>query len=1219
MQRWTILRVCTLAVVLLVATWRGAFTREPSPPDVALTHERARSLEYLSLYLDEFSRRSVLEGRIDEGVTAIVERMRLFDDPAAGAAGRRVLTALDRVVRAPGFDGIFDNGASVEILAADAQGRVAVSGEAKGRISVWDVAEGVRIAHLPDMEKPAELSVSSDGQYAFGVGTTSGEIHVWHIAAVRRTAIIAAPRATRSDWSRFVGGGRSILLKRGDATTLHDVETGREVARLAGTADPAQFMNDAAVVTHSGQRAMLWNAVDGRRIAEVDAGDKVVVAAMSGRLLIVRTVAGKVSVFEVPGGRRLRIIDVRPRPLAVGGKTGRFAPPAPYDIFVDGRGLRMVSGDDGAARLWDLSTGNPIADLWVESRPAGSVTWTPQATFLANDTRVLLHGGGAFPSALWNAETGDYMLTYVFSGRMADNLRAVGPGRGSFVTTDDDDGLLFVEAGSGRRYARIPDDDPLWTVVVPAGPDTLLCYRRIDRQIRRFRLPPADISSEIAGLPARDLEAATALPDGRLVVGDNDGGIHLFHPRSGAPAAYTMVSPGAEKIKALSSSSDGSRVVAVAGDAVVLLDTDGLRPLAEFGGPGRKKDASVTFSPDGRRVAVYHPYGAMLWDATDGRTIAELAKPGERNSRRPSPDALESAAFDPVGSRLAVVRSQRNATEVLDALSGTVVTRVPTRPIAPPLWIDGGRRLALATAKAVFAIDFAGETSIAWASEPGLSTELAASPDGDMLAGAAGDGALVLWEANTGKRVGTVDLSHLSPNTPSVRALWFAGGPDRVLARMNSMSLDEPDSLLLLDVSAFPARVLATEPLPAHIDPLPIGADRLAFPDEEIRIIDTRSGHLVSQLAPGPGPRIPLAAQKVVLVVAGGVARRVPTELSASLDLVPAFRLYQTLFEAIIPQLDGVQHLIVSGDQPFSTIPLPLIVTEPRLGDRQGERPVAWLARRFAVSVVPSPDFLVSLRASPTAPRRERRPFLGIGAPQLNATAQPASDRPIVDVFGHPDAAALRALGALPDTVHELSAISAALGGRQDDLLLGDRATEAMVRSMPLADYAVLAFATHGLVSGDIGGLRQPSLVLTPGDPTDTAGDGFLTASEIIGLNLDADLAVLSACNTAGPDGSPRASYLSGLAKAFLYAGARSLLVSHWPVRSASAAELTSRTLVLAAREPNIRVSEALRRTMLDFADGGVNPAWQHPIHWAPFVLVGDGRPLDLLSTQARQ
>ena len=124
--------------------------------------------------------------------------------------------------------------------------------------------------------------------------------------------------------------------------------------------------------------------------------------------------------------------------------------------------------------------------------------------------------------------------------------------------------------------------------------------------------------------------------------------------------------------------------------------------------------------------------------------------------------------------------------------------------------------------------------------------------------------------------------------------------------------------------------------------------------------------------------------------------------------------------------------------------------------------------------------------------------------------------------------------------------------------------------------------------------------------------DGLLTLDEILGLRLHADWAVLSACNTAAPDGTPGAEALSGLAKAFFYAGSRALLVSHWPVSSEAAVALTTRMLTEYANDPGIGRAEALRRSMMALMMEHEDPRFAHPFYWAPFVIVGEGGVSDL-------
>ena len=153
----------------------------------------------------------------------------------------------------------------------------------------------------------------------------------------------------------------------------------------------------------------------------------------------------------------------------------------------------------------------------------------------------------------------------------------------------------------------------------------------------------------------------------------------------------------------------------------------------------------------------------------------------------------------------------------------------------------------------------------------------------------------------------------------------------------------------------------------------------------------------------------------------------------------------------------------------------------------------------------------------------------------------------------------------------------------------------------------MIAFATHSLVAGDITGVSEPSLVLTPPKTGTILDDGLLTASEIAQLKLNADMVILSACNKAAADGTPGAEGLSGLAKAFFYAGSRSLLVTHWPVFSDAAVRLTTGMLAELSQSFSMGRAEALRRSMMALMGDHDKPHYAHPMFWAPFVVVGEG------------
>jgi CHAT domain-containing protein len=330
-------------------------------------------------------------------------------------------------------------------------------------------------------------------------------------------------------------------------------------------------------------------------------------------------------------------------------------------------------------------------------------------------------------------------------------------------------------------------------------------------------------------------------------------------------------------------------------------------------------------------------------------------------------------------------------------------------------------------------------------------------------------------------------------------------------------------------------------------------------------------------------------------------------------DTARAFALYGRIFAAAEPMLQGIRHLFVIPDGALQSLPLGVLTTDKPEGgftDFSGYRQVPWLARKYAMTTLPSVSSLRALRRfAVTAPAQ--KPFGGFGDPLLEG--HPGENRGVglAGLFtarGIADVDAVRSrLAPLPDTADELEAMARSLGAGSDTVFLRARATETRVKNDDLTDFKVLAFATHGLVAGELTGLAEPALVLTPpkiGTPED---DGLLTASEVATIKLNAELVILSACNTAAADGSPNAEALSGLAKAFFYAGSRSLLVSHWPVGSDAAVNLTTKMLQEVATHTTVDRAEGLRRSMLALMDSPDKAFYAHPMFWAPFVVVGEG------------
>ncbi len=381
-----------------------------------------------------------------------------------------------------------------------------------------------------------------------------------------------------------------------------------------------------------------------------------------------------------------------------------------------------------------------------------------------------------------------------------------------------------------------------------------------------------------------------------------------------------------------------------------------------------------------------------------------------------------------------------------------------------------------------------------------------------------------------------------------------------------------------------------------------------------------------------------------------GVLREALNPRASTLGEIPAFdvaranRLYARLFG---PVLDGLlaetNNLVVVTHGPLGQLPLsvlPVEAVDPGPGKEplfSRYRDIPWLIRETAITSVPSVSSLIALRQAPKG-ALERRSFIGFGDPyfskaQLAAAndgaaraVAPTADRRIAS-RGIPlrlraapatrqmAKADLSVLPRLSDTRDEIRSIALALNADMTrDIFLGERATEEAVYETKLSGYRILAFATHGLVPGDLDGLTQPALALSSPSVSGGKNDGLLTMEEIMRLKLDADWVVLSACNTASADGAG-AEAVSGLGRAFFYAGSRALLVSNWPVETTSARALTTDIFARQAKDPGLGRAEALRRAMIGLIDQGVYESgdgrilfsYAHPIFWAPFTIVGDG------------
>ena len=498
---------------------------------------------------------------------------------------------------------------------------------------------------------------------------------------------------------------------------------------------------------------------------------------------------------------------------------------------------------------------------------------------------------------------------------------------------------------------------------------------------------------------------------------------------------------------------------------------------------------------------------------------------------------------------------------------------------------------------------------------------------------------LVRREQDAGKKISALKAVLLNALSQSVGGgqIGDLQGEIETLQQARSVILDEIEK-------DFPAYAELTRPRPKQLAEIRAALE----PDEALLAYYLGSENAFVWSVSGKGASgfavLPRSTVEIAQRVASVRKSLVPTgprlEDLPRFDMAAAQQLYRTLMEPVRADWKDARHLIIVPHGQLGHLPFGLLVTAERVPKsiRQlplaGYRKVPWLIRDYSITVLPSAGSLISLRALPEADP-QRRAYAGFGDPVFDpdqsahlAAAPPTPSDIATRAIRITDTASLderklssatlEMLQPLPDTRAEVLAIGKTLkAGRQQDVFLGKAASETNVKQLDLSNRRVLVFATHGLVPGDLDGLRQPALALS--SPTATGeikNDGLLTMGEIMGLRLNADWVVLSACNTASGQGAGSEA-VSGLGQAFFYAGTRALLVSNWPVESASARMLTTELFKQQEADPKLSRAVALQKSMLKLLDTGVYRdtktnqalyAYAHPMFWAPFSLVGEGR-----------
>jgi CHAT domain-containing protein len=396
--------------------------------------------------------------------------------------------------------------------------------------------------------------------------------------------------------------------------------------------------------------------------------------------------------------------------------------------------------------------------------------------------------------------------------------------------------------------------------------------------------------------------------------------------------------------------------------------------------------------------------------------------------------------------------------------------------------------------------------------------------------------------------------------------------------------------------TAYPAYAdLVTPTLPA-----PAAMQKLLAPGEALLVVHPLEGATLAWwVAPGAPTR--LAASGIAAAAWADKVGQIRTALDLGTGrpaTLPVAALHEVWRELVAPLQPGadVKSLLVAADGALAAMPFAAALTAPEPG--------AFVARRMAVTQLPSAGALFALRrvaAPPLAPKA----LFGVGDPQFKSTARTASPAGRAALgqgatkydagwgFSYGD------IPPLPETRAELNALAQALGASpQVDLLLGAAATREAVLAAPLADRRVVAFATHGLMPGELPGISKPALALAPGADADASP--LLELDDVLTLRLNAQSVLLSACNTAA--GEQGGAAMSGLVRGFFFAGSRSVLATHWAVETASAAALTAAAFSTAAPR-----AEALRLAQVRMIEGQLGGGrWAHPFYWAGYALFGD-------------
>ena len=324
-------------------------------------------------------------------------------------------------------------------------------------------------------------------------------------------------------------------------------------------------------------------------------------------------------------------------------------------------------------------------------------------------------------------------------------------------------------------------------------------------------------------------------------------------------------------------------------------------------------------------------------------------------------------------------------------------------------------------------------------------------------------------------------------------------------------------------------------------------------------------------------------------------------------DVEQSYETYQKLVAPIEDRLPRLKKLIVAQTGPLLSLPFGMLVTRPanRI-DNFDYRGVRFLFQDVTIQYVTSTQSFVILRSATNLHRAERS-FAGFG--DFVQASRPFLQKSFNDPKCAADLESMVALGPLPGTKAEVQNIAKTMKAGEGDILTGNNFTKANLLKLDLGKYRILHFATHALLPTDLKCRSTPTMLVSPPASNLKLSDLYFDTDDILNLKLNADLVVLSACNTSSQGQVSSGESLSGLAQSFFVSGVRGLVVSHWLAADQSTMIIMSnfyKSLV----EKKIDSSTALRDAQLDLfnrAGKDLPLLFSHPLFWAVFTPLGDG------------